>query len=167
MTRCRAGVMGRIWHSEFDEALSLLTRFGLFVGFCRELLPFPGELNERCLRLALALSGLKPGLPRLLSVALRPLKRWQPGWLWQWKESPLIRPERRKGKSVPGVFQHPDRVAASGSRREPLASPGQGGKCWAQGQARPSVVNLKFLISAWHPRLGTSNSKTTLESIDC
>src|SRR6266567_8196081 len=30
-----------------------------------------------------------------------------------------------------------------------------------------SVVNLKFLISRWHPRLGTSNSRTTLESIDC
>src|SRR5260221_13929456 len=28
------------------------------------------------------------------------------------------------------------------------------------------VVNLKFLESTWHPRLGTSNSRTTRESID-
>ncbi len=30
----------------------------------------------------------------------------------------------------------------------------------------PSVVNLKFLRSPWHPRLGTSNSRTTLGPID-
>src|SRR5712675_1865812 len=30
-----------------------------------------------------------------------------------------------------------------------------------------SVVNLKLVETAWHPRLGTSNSRTTLESIDC
>src|SRR5712671_3407652 len=30
-----------------------------------------------------------------------------------------------------------------------------------------SVVNLKFLESAWHPLLGTSNSRTTRESIEC
>jgi len=37
-------------------------------------------------------------------------------------------------------------------------------------KARPgdaSVVDLKFLRFAWHLRLGTSNPKTTLESINC
>src|SRR6266699_6106615 len=35
------------------------------------------------------------------------------------------------------------------------------------GKKTPSVVDLKFLRFLWHPRLGTSNPKTTLDSINC